>query len=308
MLTLNETQMNDTVLVIDDTADSLRFLTDTLEGAGMTVLVSKSAETAFVLLGKILPNIILMDAIMPGLNGFEATRHIKANPAWAHIPIIFMTGLSEPEHVVEALEAGGVDYVRKPIVITELLARLQVHLNNARVSHSSQVALDASGRHLVAVNASGEVLWVTPQALGLLQEIDPGWSADAGQLPGLLSGGISALLADGFEEGASRKTTLADKVIELTNVSRTAQGEYYIRLEELNEDKDVERLRARHGLTQREAEVLLWISYGKTNRGISDILSISPRTVNKHLEQVFEKLGVETRAAAAAFAVRTTMS
>jgi DNA-binding CsgD family transcriptional regulator len=54
----------------------------------------------------------------------------------------------------------------------------------------------------------------------------------------------------------------------------------------------------------REAEVLLWVSYGKPNRVISEILTISPRTVNKHLEQVFEKLGVETRAAAAAFAVR----
>ena len=64
-------------------------------------------------------------------------------------------------------------------------------------------------------------------------------------------------------------------------------------------------LAAQHGLTAREAEVLLWISRGKQNREISDILQISPRTVNKHLEQIFEKMGVENRASATAIAVTT---
>ena len=77
-----------------------------------------------------------------------------------------------------------------------------------------------------------------------------------------------------------------------------------IRLNHLDPLADIARLQSHFGLTQREAEVLLWISYGKPNRVISEILVISPRTVNKHLEQIFEKLGVETRAAAAAFAVR----
>jgi DNA-binding CsgD family transcriptional regulator len=87
-------------------------------------------------------------------------------------------------------------------------------------------------------------------------------------------------------------------------VTQLRGAEWLVRLNDVNPASDIALLQSRHGLTSREAEVLLWISYGKPNRVISEILSISPRTVNKHLEQIFVKLGVETRAAAAALAVR----
>jgi len=77
-----------------------------------------------------------------------------------------------------------------------------------------------------------------------------------------------------------------------------------IRLNELNPDEHAAQLKQRLQITDREAEVLLWLSYGKSSGDISDVLSISPRTVQKHLERIFEKLGVETRAAAAAMAIR----
>lgn len=295
------------VLVVDDTADSLRFLTDTIEAAGMTALVATSGENALDLLKRTLPNVILMDAVMPGIDGFETTARIKANAQWAHVPVIFMTGLSEPEHVVRALDVGGVDYVRKPINVDELLARLRVHLKNARVARSSQAALDASGRHLIAVDSAGTILWSTPQAQALLQDIDPAWTKEERRCPGALDSVLVRLLTDGHESNASLKAPIGDRMFELTLIDRSDEAEIYVRVEEQSEVKDVALLRERHSLTQREAEVLLWVSYGKTNRSISDILDISPRTVNKHLEQVFEKLGVETRAAAAAFAVRTTM-
>jgi DNA-binding CsgD family transcriptional regulator len=81
-----------------------------------------------------------------------------------------------------------------------------------------------------------------------------------------------------------------------------------IRVAEVIEGAEERLLASRHGLTDREAEVLLWISRGKANRQISEILGISPRTVNKHLEQVFEKMGIENRASAAAAAVKTLTS
>ncbi|MET0364750.1 MAG: response regulator, partial [Sphingobium sp.] len=104
----------DTVLVIDDAPDSLRFLTDALENSGITVLVSTSGNGALELLSHVVPDLILMDAVMPGLDGFETTVRIKNTASLAHIPVIFMTGLTESEHVVEAFEVGGADYVRKP--------------------------------------------------------------------------------------------------------------------------------------------------------------------------------------------------
>ncbi len=142
----------DCILVVDDNPDSLRFLVDTLEAEGMTVLIARSGEATLELLGEAAPDLILMDAIMPGISGLETTRQIKRNPPTAHIPVIFLTGLNEPEHVVAALGTGGVDYVRKPIVIDELLARIRVHLANARTTYRSRLALGLAGRSLVALD------------------------------------------------------------------------------------------------------------------------------------------------------------
>jgi len=92
---------------------------------------------------------------------------------------------------------------------------------------------------------------------------------------------------------------LADGRLELALVTRSGPDEWLFRIAEIRAGAEERRLAARHGLTDREAEVLLWISRGKANREISEILGISPRTVNKHLEQVFEKMGIENRASAA---------
>lgn len=299
------TMKSDTVLVVDDTPESLRFLTDTLEAAGISVLIATSGEAALDLIEHVMPDLVLMDALMPGLDGFETTRAIKARPAGANVPIIFMTGLTESEHVVRALEAGGIDYVRKPIVVEELLARVHVHMNNARQTQGSQFALDATGRNLIAITTDGRVGWCTPAAERLLQMLMPGWSRADGRLPPFLVGPTSRLLQEKLAPSHALRAESNGDTIELIVVGRRREDELLIRLNHLNPQADIARLQQGYGLTLREAEVLLWISYGKPNRVISEILTISPRTVNKHLEQIFEKLGVETRAAAAAFAVRT---
>src|SRR6202042_3624600 len=108
--------------------------------------------------------VILMDAVMPSMDGFEACRVLKHNKALAHVPVIFMTGLSETQDIVKGLEAGGVDYVTKPIVPDELLARIRVHLANARLAHSARAALDVSGRYLLATDTSGGGRWGGPPA------------------------------------------------------------------------------------------------------------------------------------------------
>ncbi len=99
-------------------------------------------------MGRISPDLILLDAMMPGMDGFETCRRLKQSPV-AHVPVIFMTALSETEHIVAGLAAGGVDYVTKPIVLDELFARIRVHLANARAAESTRIALDRSGSSLV---------------------------------------------------------------------------------------------------------------------------------------------------------------
>ncbi|MGY6551270.1 MAG: response regulator [Erythrobacter sp.] len=297
------TSSQDCILVIDDNPESLRFIVDTLEDEGMTVLIARSGEAALELLEHTLPDLILMDGMMPGMSGLETTRQIKRTPASAHIPVIFMTGMTEPEHVVAALETGGVDYVRKPIVIDELLARMRVHLANARRSYRSRLALGMAGRCLVAIGADGQLAWCTPQAESLFKQIDASWDENGQRLPHEIEPAFRQLLGD-TEGRGSLNLEIAGIAIELALSESDQPGEMLVRITETGEDARVALLQSRSGLTQREAEVLLWVSYGKTNRTISEILGISPRTVNKHLEQIFKKLGVETRAGATALAVR----
>lgn len=296
--------IRDCILVVDDNPESLRFLVDTLEAEEMTVLIARSGEATLELLRDVQPDLILMDAMMPGINGIETTRAIKHNPATAHIPVIFLTGLNEPEHVVAALGTGGVDYVRKPIVIDELLARIRVHLANARTSYRSRLALGLAGRSLVALGGGDAVIWCTPQAEALFLQLDPAWTPDRGTLPAPLVAPVRQLLADQAQRLASSRAEVRGLAIELALIEADRPGETLLRVTEAREDGKIAQLQKYNGLTRREAEVLLWVSYGKTNRTISEILGISPRTVNKHLEQVFRKLGVETRAAATAVAVR----
>jgi DNA-binding response OmpR family regulator len=85
-----------------------------------------------------------------------------------------MTGLAETEHVLNGLAVGGVDYVTKPIVLEELLARMRVHLNNARGAWGPNAALDAAGRFLLATDLAGRIKWCTPKARALLHELWPG--------------------------------------------------------------------------------------------------------------------------------------
>jgi DNA-binding response OmpR family regulator/DNA-binding CsgD family transcriptional regulator len=293
----------DTILVIDDNPESLRFIVDALEDHAMTVLIAKSGEAALELLGHTAPDLILMDGMMPGLSGLETTRRIKRNPAHAHIPVIFMTGMTEPEHVVAALDTGGVDYVRKPIVIDELIARIRVHLANARRSYRSHLALGRAGRSLVALAADGALAWCTPQAEALFKQIEPAWDENSARLPAAIEPAVLQLLRD--TDGRSAvKLDVGGVNVEVALSESDQPAEMLVKITEIGEASKVRLIEARSGLTHREAEVLLWVSYGKTNRTISEILGISPRTVNKHLEQIFKKLGVETRAGATALAVR----
>jgi DNA-binding NarL/FixJ family response regulator len=298
----------DTLLVVDDTPETLGFLTDTLDGAGFTVLIATDGASALELVDQITPDLVLMDAVMPGLDGFETCRRLKKDKLLTHLPVIFMTGLSETEHVVRGLAAGGIDYVTKPIVIDELLARIRVHLVNARITKGSRAALDAAGRFLLATDSAGHLLWCTPKAKGLLAELFPESTSELqGELPSVLAERLRQLRLARSHTPVRSYLEVDNRRLEMSFLSSLGPDELLFRLTEVSESADEQQLQRSLALTLREAQVLLWISRGKSNREIGEILSISPRTVNKHLEQVFVKIGVENRAAAAAKAVGCLM-
>ena len=296
----------DVVLVVDDVPDNIALLNDALDEAGHTVLVATSGEAALALAARALPDIVLLDAVMPGIDGFEVARRLKADPETAAIPIIFMTGLTETEHVVAAFAAGGIDYVTKPIRPREVLARIAAHLQTARAQKQARHALDAFGHAtLVVRERDGRRIWQTALARQLLAEHFGG--NDIGMPPEVIAwvareslrrrAGADAVTLT-VARGA-RRITFALHALPEDSVEDAHEGEWLVVMRESDDAAIVEAITLAFKVTAREAEVLYWVVKGKTNRDIGDILGSSPMTVKKHLERVYAKLGVETRTAAA---------
>ncbi len=299
-----EARAGDVVLIVDDVPDNLSLLHDALDDAGYTVLVATHGEAALQRAAQAQPDIILLDAMMPGIDGFEVARRLKAMPETAHIPIVFMTGLTETEHVVAAFQAGGVDYVTKPIRPKEVLARIVAHMQGARQARQTRNALDAFGHATIAVRASDlRLVWQTPLARSLL----PQYFDDAlpGQLPAQLVGWLTSQVpaTTGQHEPKPLAVGRGARQLIVSLQERTSDDDWLLVMREVSDAGVVEALVQSFKLTMREAEVLYWVVKGKTNRDIGDILGSSPATVKKHLERVYVKLGVETRTAAASVAM-----
>jgi signal transduction histidine kinase len=119
---------NATVLIVDDNPANLGVLSDTLDQAGLEVWVAQSGKIALERVKYALPNLILLDVMMPEIDGFETCCQLKANPETKDIPVIFMTALSETANKVEGFQLGAVDYITKPFQQEEVLARVKLHL------------------------------------------------------------------------------------------------------------------------------------------------------------------------------------
>lgn len=125
-----------TILVVDDIPTNLQVLVDLLHRQGYRVATANDGETALERLDSFLPALILLDVMMPGIDGFETCRRVKANEATQDIPIIFMTALSDPVDKVKGLNLGAVDYITKPFQHEEVLARIQVQLKLSELNQS----------------------------------------------------------------------------------------------------------------------------------------------------------------------------
>jgi len=302
------------VLIVDDVPDNLSVLHDALDESGYTVLVATNGESALQRSVQALPDVVLLDAVMPGMDGFEVARRLKAHPATAQIPIIFMTGLTETEHVVAAFAAGGVDYVTKPIRAQEVLARMSVHMSSAREkvqATQARNALDAFGHATMAIQLDDtndsnartvRAVWQTALARQLMHDY---FGAAPAQIPEIVLDWLrteSSLAADGREPRPlpiHRETPAGPRQLVFALQQRTGDDDLLIVMREVSDAAVVDAMVQAFKLTLREAEVLYWVAKGKTNRDIGDILGSSPATVKKHLERVYVKLGVETRTAAA---------
>ncbi len=290
----------DVALVVDDSPDTLGMLNEALEAAGISVLLALDGSQALKICQRMAPDIILLDAVMPQMDGFETCRRLKADGALADIPVIFMTGLSDTADIVQGLQAGGVDYLTKPVDPGELVARLRVHLGNARRAQSVREALDRTGQHLISLNRGGELLWATQEAQALLASS----GLDTQQQCEQVFAPLSSWLTHQPQRGQKLLLQRLSAPLEAQLLSDADEVEAMFRLSDPACKPDARSLQQALPLTRRESEVLFWIANGKTNREIGEILGMSPRTVNKHLQTIFPKLGVENRTAAAAIALK----
>lgn len=289
-----------TVLVVDDSPESLGMINMALDEAGIAVLIALNGQQAMNVLEQITPDIILLDAVMPVMDGFECAREVRKKLPLT--PIIFMTGLSEVEDIVKAFDAGGNDYIVKPIRPEELLVRIRQHSNNTRMLLEAQKTLDAMRQHVFCVNQSGTIVWATPEAQVLLNqytlEADDSVSLDER---------LSRWLPSG-QEGHDLVLPLQEqKMLTVYYFKQTEEDEFLLKIQSPDVEIEPASLEDSLDITYREAEVLLWVAHGKTNREIAEILDMSPRTVNKHLEQMYPKIGANNRTTAASIAIQTIL-
>lgn len=279
---------NGVILIVDDTPVNIGVLIDTLGDSGYQVLVAESGASALTLLNHETPNLILLDVMMPGMDGYEVCRRIKANEAWAQIPVIFMTALNDPEDKVRAFTAGAVDYITKPIYSAEVLARVSTHINLHLLQQEleDELAMRVEAENLIRqsldlgvllLDSQNQIIFSTRLTDALLNK--HGTDFDGTHCPTELLNAESPLEVRRFSEQGNKDISM------------------YI-VQERNSPPGPSALLPL-GLTAREAEVLYWIAQGKSNPDISMILSTSVRTIHKHVENIFRKLGLETRNAAA---------
>ncbi len=299
-------------MIIDDTPENLALLSDTLSEANYRVLVATDGLSALEQINYLIPDIILLDVMMPGINGYETCNRLKLNPRTEKIPVLFMTALSELNDLLRGFEEGAVDYLVKPIRPPEVLARVEAQLQQARNIKRADEALSHSPHSVLAINPKGRITWLSTAATCWFNDFLHSFGlpevTQVGQpLPEPLLEWVIAQLAQPVNQEQTPFESLRSGnhfIVKLAPCLNTP--EYLLFMEKRSGQWNLDSVKTALGLTAREAEILMWISRGKTNKEVGLILDSSPRTINKHLEHVFEKLGVATRAAAVSIALQRT--
>ena len=148
----NNHSATESILLVDDNPTNLQVLFQTLEGVGCKLLIAKNGEMALSIAGKALPDLILLDIMMPDIDGYEVCRQLKNNPATSSIPVIFLSALGDTEDKVKGLQLGAVDYVTKPFQPDEVIARVNTHLTIHRLKREVESQKDQLEHELEVVS------------------------------------------------------------------------------------------------------------------------------------------------------------
>lgn len=282
-----------TILIVDDTPTNLRVAVDYLRAYSYRVLIARSGESGIerAELGK--PDLILLDVGLPGIDGYETCRRLKANPDTHDIPIIFMTALSDVRDKVAAFDAGGVDFVTKPVEERELLARVRSQLKIGELTRRlADYALQAEERaanseaDMKAYRAETDRLSRAVRSHGEnIRELTGQWKA---ALDGPDKELHSSLLTAHLQQARDVLPIAGSEELQ------AARGHVIIALELLGTGAPAapkeDPLRV---LSDREREIVELLVEGYTTKEIAYELNLARSTVSTHRKRLMDKLGVE---------------
>jgi diguanylate cyclase (GGDEF)-like protein/PAS domain S-box-containing protein len=158
-----------TILIVDDAPDSLELLDEMLRSQGYQTFVANSGARAIDLAQRVQPDLILLDVMMPGMDGFETCRHLKAHPETTGIPVIFVSACSDTDDVVSGFDHGAVDYISKPVRLPEVRARVRTQLqvqssseHQKRQARRLRMIVEGMDEGLMLVGPDGRIQYANP--------------------------------------------------------------------------------------------------------------------------------------------------
>lgn len=308
-----------TILVVDDTPANLKIIMEMLTKAGFPIRPARNGAIALESVQIELPDLILLDIRMPGLDGYEVCRQLKANEATQHIPIIFLSVLDEPWDKVKGFDLGGVDYITKPVQEAELLARVKTHLQICQLQRNleehNQLLEQRVAERTTELQAEiaqrkqyqqekDKLLEVVLQQSRQLQELTRLIVTSQQAKYVSLSQTIGQQLCQDLELLdflINQQTSTLDQLI---NVPQEAQQllhtiQQYVQQTQNSLENEIANQQTllqdpTLQLSPREKEVLHLLINGKSNQAVAELLHISASTVQTYRRRIMKKLQVTT--------------